>query len=199
MVGRIALAAVLLIPRLACPADIHVEVVRHGASFEVRAKAELEADVAQVWDVLTDYERLPEFIPDLRSSRVLARSSRSAVVEQEGRAQLLFFIFPISVRYGIEEFPCKSIIARATSGNLKELHGTYLLDAHDHRVTLTYNGWLTPAFDFPPLIGTMLLRNEVEKQFGAMVDEILRRKASPPRPSNAEPFPRGQCGTLPPY
>jgi hypothetical protein len=41
---------------------------------------------------------------------------------------------------------------------------------------LHYTGSLTPDFSIPPLIGTILVRNTVEKRFGAMVDEIMRRQ-----------------------
>src|SRR4051812_9981360 len=56
-------------PCLGAAAEISVEMTRHGESFEVRAMARIEANVAEVWKVLTDYERLPEFIPGLRESR----------------------------------------------------------------------------------------------------------------------------------
>jgi hypothetical protein len=36
---------------------------------------------------------------------------------------------------------------------------------------------MVPDFVVPPLIGTLVLRHTVEIQFGALVDEIVRRHA----------------------
>jgi len=44
-------------------AEIAVHTTRHGDSFEVKATAEIEADEADAWKVLTGYDRLAEFIP----------------------------------------------------------------------------------------------------------------------------------------
>ena len=49
----------------AAAATIVVESERDGEAVNIRAKADLKADVATAWRVLTDYDRYVEFIPDL--------------------------------------------------------------------------------------------------------------------------------------
>jgi ribosome-associated toxin RatA of RatAB toxin-antitoxin module len=170
--GLLALA----LPVLADAADITVEVVRRDDSFEVEAGAEIPAQVDVAWEVLTDYDRLAEFIPGMTESRVVSRAGRSVVVDQRGKAGLLFFTFPIEVRLEIEESPYGRIESRAIRGNFRELTGAYDLQVRGDRLSLRYSGRLTPDFGIPPLIGTLLVRNTVEKRFGAMVDEIKRRQ-----------------------
>jgi len=80
------------------------------------------------------------------------------------------------VRLEIEEFPYERIISRAIDGNFKEMSGSYTLEARGRRLLLRYTGSLTPEFSVPPLVGTMLVRNTMEKRFDAMVDEIVRRQ-----------------------
>jgi ribosome-associated toxin RatA of RatAB toxin-antitoxin module len=167
---------VLAIPVLCHPADISLQTTRHGDSFEVEGVAEFEAEVTLAWEVLTDYGRLSEFIPGMRSSRIVSRSNRSVVVDQSGEARLLFLSFPIQVRLEVEEFPYERIVSRAIKGNFKEFRGAYALEARGRRLLLHYTGSLTPDFSIPPLIGTILVRKTVEKRFGAMVDEIMRRQ-----------------------
>jgi hypothetical protein len=41
---------------------------------------------------------------------------------------------------------------------------------------------MVPAFRLPPLIGLPALRASVERQFGALVDEVERRNAELPAP-----------------
>jgi len=62
-----------VLPAAGETAQISVQTARHGDSFEVEATAEIEAGVAQAWKVLTDYDRLAEFIPGVHESRVLSR------------------------------------------------------------------------------------------------------------------------------
>ena len=166
----------LAFPALCHAAEISLQAARHGDSFNVEAAAEFEAEVTLAWEVLTDYDRLSEFIPGMHSSRVVSRSKRSVIVDQNGEARLLFLSYPMKVRLEIEEFPYERIVSRAIEGNFKELRGAYTLEARGRRLLLYYTGSLTPDFSIPPLIGTILVRKTVEKRFGAMVDEIIRRQ-----------------------
>jgi len=166
----------LAFPALCYPAEISLQVARHGDSFEVEAAAEFEAEVTLTWEVLTDYDRLSEFIPGMHSSRTVSRDIGRVIVDQSGDAKLLFFSFPMRVRLEIEEYPYERIFSRAIEGNFKEMFGAYTLEARGRRLLLRYTGSLTPDFGIPPLVGTMLVRNTMEKRFGAMVDEIVRRQ-----------------------
>ena len=57
---------------------VEVQAERNGALIDVRAQAIVHAPLSIVWATLTDYERLPEFIPGLETSRVLARDGPRA-------------------------------------------------------------------------------------------------------------------------
>ena len=78
-------------------AAISVEVARHGDRFDVSASAAIECDQTHAWKVLTDYERLVQFIPGMSSSRVVSRSGNSLVIDQNGEASLLFFRIPLRI------------------------------------------------------------------------------------------------------
>ncbi len=164
------------LPATSLAADISVQTTRHGDSFQVSAVAEIEADVADAWKVLTDYDRLAEFIPGLHESRVVSRDGSNVVIDQRGEASLLFFKFPMRVRLAIEEFPNERIVSNAIAGNFKELHGVYHLQAWDAGLRLRYEGRFTPDFGVPPLIGTLLVRSTVERRFSAMVREIEKTR-----------------------
>src|SRR5262245_50368574 len=80
---------------LAQAADVTVRATREGDVLLIEASAEFEADAAVTWRVLTDYDRLAEFIPNLRTSRVVARTTGEITVEQKGVARLLVFSYPV--------------------------------------------------------------------------------------------------------
>jgi carbon monoxide dehydrogenase subunit G len=158
--------------------DLWVDVDRNGASFDVRAVATVLAPIATVWQVLTDYDNLARFIPGLSRSAVQARSANRVVLEQKGEARFLVFSYPIEVRLEVLESPTGSITSRAIEGNLKRMRGRYDLREAGGAIELRYVGELEPAFELPPIIGTLAVRTMVEQQFGAMVAEIERRAAA---------------------
>ena len=170
--------AALAVSGLSQAADVTIDAIRHGESFEFEAVGEFEADLDQVWGVLTDYDRFADFIPGMQISHIVARHQRNVVVDQRGEVSLLFFTFPIRLRLAIEEYPYRRIVSRAIEGDFKEFRGVYDLEAHGRRIRLHYSGQVTPNFSVPPLISTILVRHMVEKRFSAMVDEILRRQRS---------------------
>jgi len=177
-----ALLLALAFPATNRAAEISVQTTRHGDSFEINASAEIEVSVADAWKVLTDYDRLAEFIPGMLESRVVSRDGSNVVVDQRGETSLLFLTFPMRVRLSIEEQPYVRIASIAIAGNFKELTGVYLLQAHDAGMRLRYEGKFTPDFGFPPLLGTLIVRNTAEKRFSAMVYEIEKARQRDPAP-----------------
>ncbi|HEY4661009.1 MAG TPA: SRPBCC family protein [Terriglobales bacterium] len=161
---------------LGMAAEVHVNASRHGDSFEVDATALIQVDVADAWKVVTDYDHLTEFIPGLQESKVVSRKGFNVVVDQIGEARMLFFKFPMRVRLAITEFPNGRIVADAIAGNFKQMHGIYRFEAREKGMQLRYEGSFTPDFEFPPFIGTLVVRRNLEKRFVAMVREIEKRR-----------------------
>lgn len=177
MLGKlVVLALAAAQAAAACAADdLAVDVQRKGRSFTVRAAATLEAPVAMVWEVLTDYDNLARFIPGLSRSAVQLRDANRVLLEQKGEARFLFFSYPIEVRLEVLESPRDWISSRGIGGNLKRMAGRYELSGAPAGIRLRYTGELEPDFALPPLIGTLAVRSMAEQQFAAMVAEIERR------------------------
>jgi ribosome-associated toxin RatA of RatAB toxin-antitoxin module len=180
--ARLLLLVSLLAPAPARAADIVVHVERSDGALLVEASAEFEGGIFQAWRVLTDYGRLAEFVPDVQSSRVISRDGNHVVMEQKGEARLLFVRFPIDVRLAVTEYPYERVVSRAVAGNFREMQGTYRLETGQGRVSLRYSGRLVPDFFVPPLVGTLVLRRNVEATFRALVEEMERRQAQPQKP-----------------
>ena len=164
----------------ACAAgEVSVEAARKGEFIEVRAHALIEAPIGIVWDTLTDYEKLPEFIPGLKKSRLVSRRGASVIVEQSGEARFLMFSFPIDVTLEALEFPRSSIRVRALSGNFRHFEGGYHLEPEpgSNRIALRWVGTIIPDVSLPPLIGEVVMRKRIEDQFVGMVREIERRES----------------------
>lgn len=180
---RPLLCALVLVNAPACAADVLLSVHRTGDALEVEASAEFRGTLARAWQVLTGYERYAEFIPDMQVSRVVSRDGNRVEIEQKGQARVLFVAFPIDVRLAVVEFPYDRVVSRATSGNFREMLGSYRLEEAKGRVRLHYTGRLVPEVPVPPLVGTLVFRHHIEATFQALVDEIERQQApqTPPK------------------
>lgn len=172
------LVASCVLPQPLVAEELGVEVVRHGDFITVSASADLKANSRIAWEVLTDYDHLAEFIPDIRSSRVVRRDAEGTVVEQRGEFGFLFFRQPIDVTMVVTEEPPRRIVARAIAGNMKDMEGRYELLPSEAGVKLAYFGRFVPDFFLPPLIGMPIVRRSLERRFRAMVEEIERRDAT---------------------
>ena len=163
----------------ASPEPITVEARREGDAVIVEAHARLHTDLETAWDVLTDYDRYAEFIPDLKSSRTVARSGGTVIVEQKGQVGFFLFRFPMEVTLSVTEDPRSGITSRAIAGTFREMTGTYTLVRDGEELRFSYSGRMVPDFLLPPLIGTAAVRAAVKKQFGALVKQMQTRGAAP--------------------
>lgn len=157
-----------------------VEAQRIDDLVEVRTRATILAPLSVVWSTLTDYERLPEFIPGLKRSRIVGRNGATTTVEQSGEARFLFLSVPIEVTVESTERP-PHIEVRRIAGTLRHLQGRYeteVLATDPERVQLRWVGTIAPEVGLPPLIGEAIIRLLIEEQFAGMVREIERREAA---------------------
>lgn len=161
--------------------EINVErMTENGFSFfEVNAKSFVRATPRQAWQVLTDYERLTEFVPGLVRSRVLLRNEREVTLEQESAARFLFLSQTIHLVVRLREQPFSSIEVALVSGDMKHYQARWTLAAATHHgrdgTLIGYSGALEPDFFLPPALGKQLVQSSVHKMVRAVVAEIEKR------------------------
>jgi len=181
---------VLLAPAATAAAEPEIEVRRDAGAYVVRAEVELQADRRTAWLTVTDYERLPQFVPGIRSARVLARvasgGSERLLVEQVGEFRYFWFVQPVQVWLEVTHQPPERVLARsvlpsgvgAERSTLREFEGSYLLTAVDEsRTRFVYQARFEPAQAMLPVLGTLAVRHTVAEQFRALAAEIERRAA----------------------
>lgn len=157
-------------------------VHRDGQSFfSIQASGFVLAAPQQAWRVLTDYDRLAEFVPDLLSSRLITRSAHQAVVEQRSEAGFLFISHSIHLVVRITEQPFSSIDVALVSGNMQRYTAHWQLAPATRDgmqgTLISYAGTMEPDFFVPPLVGESAVQANVRKMVAAVVKEIDRRSA----------------------
>ncbi len=183
-------------------AAAQVEVRRDAEVYSVHASAQLAAGQRIVWDTLTDYEHLGEFVPGVRRARVLEREGNRLLLEQAGIFRVLFFELPVHVRLDVLHLPYVTVIAQlatAATGagdasTLRSFTGRYRIIQGDERlppgvVRLDYDARFELSTPLAPLLGPLFgvaaVRQTMRAQFEAMLREIERRQqalAGPEQP-----------------
>ena len=176
--------------------------------YEVDATALVAAPLTRVWRVLTGYERMSEFVPDLESCKVLSRNGNEVIIEQFGVARFLFMSKAIHLIVRATEQPMSSIDIALVSGDMKHYESRWELvpSPETGGTKIVYSGKLAPNFYVPGVLGSNMIRNDIQHMMAAVVARIERRddatkragqpsvQATPavqvtPPPGNANPAP----------
>jgi carbon monoxide dehydrogenase subunit G len=177
--AALVLAGTLAAQSAIAAGQIRFETDDEGELITITASADMEVEARTVWAVISDYDNLADFIPHMRSSRVLRRDGDQVLIEQTGEFGFLFFRRPVEVRLSVAESPPRRIVAHAVGGNLQSLEGRYAIESlPGGEVRLNYSGRLVPGFDVPRFVSRMAVRSTMARQFQALVQEIVRRDLS---------------------
>lgn len=159
-------------------AEPDVSASRKGRLIDIRAEARPSVDIETAWNVLTDYDRLADFIPDMTSSRVIGIQDRFVIVEQKGQARFGMSALPVEVVLEIEELPCSAVRFRSLASNLGGMEGQWCLAPGKESVSVRYAMRLKPALSISPLIEDAVLRRDVQGRLQGVTREMGRRKAA---------------------
>jgi len=96
---------------------------------QITAKIAIPQPVELIWHVLTDYEALGQFIPNLTKSRLLEHPTGGIRLEQIGSSRLLRFNFCARVVLDLEEDFPQEIRFQMVEGDFKAFSGCWRLEA----------------------------------------------------------------------
>ncbi len=177
-------------PAHAAATATRFDVAHETAGYRVDAVVDLDAPLDVVWQTLTDYERLPRYMPGIEHVRIVSSvddGNRQLLrVEQAGEAQFLFYRRRVGVLFDIVHEPRTRIdtvaVPRpgdAKDSGVKAFRGTYVLRPRERGgAHLVYEAHIVPDFGLPPLIDVWLVRHTLRTQFEALLAEIERRRVA---------------------
>ena len=156
--------------------DSDVRVARSGGNFTVDLTMYTPVAPSVAWAVLTDFEHMSQFVPNLTSSQVIERNDTVLKVNQKGVASFGFFSTNFESIREIRLSPQSEIRAHGVGGNILRMESVMQLQAEGAGTRLNYHAEVRPGFWFPPLIGPALVKHETAEQFTAMLQEMIRRQ-----------------------
>ena len=158
--------------------DIVVHVQKDGQNIVVEVDCPVDAPRSMVWEVLTDFDRMAQFMSNLQYSGVTSRVDDVLRVHQTVQVSVGLIKLTFDNVREIELAPYREIRSRLVSGDLKASESVTRIVEVGARVHIVNTGRFTPNIWVPPYIGPALFESATRKQFGEIRKEILRRSAS---------------------
>ncbi len=182
------LATLLLGLALAWPlpgqaaATQELQVHKLGESYQVDASLLAPVPLLLAWNVLTDFDAMAAFVPNLEQSRVTERGALRVLLWQEGEAHFGPFAHRFESLRRIDLQPYSLIRSSQLHGTLRKMESVTTLTEVAGGTRITYRVELVPALSMPGFMGEAVVRHEVREQLEAIVAEMVRRQSSrPPR------------------
>jgi ribosome-associated toxin RatA of RatAB toxin-antitoxin module len=163
LAGAAAVAALgtpaLLVAEDAPGAGISVREER--GVYTVRATFEVSQPAEIAFAVLTDYEAIPRFMPNISSSVVRERAGARAVVEQEAVSRLMMFSKRVHLVLDIEEGADTLTFADRCRRSFLRYEGAWRVSEQPGRTLISYELTAQPTFDVPEFVLRRVLKREI--------------------------------------
>jgi ribosome-associated toxin RatA of RatAB toxin-antitoxin module len=176
LAGAAAVAALgtpaLLVAEDAPGAGISVREER--GVYTVRATFEVSQPAEIAFAVLTDYEAIPRFMPNISSSVVRERAGARAVVEQEAVSRLMMFSKRVHLVLDIEEGADTLTFADRCRRSFLRYEGAWRVSEQPGRTLISYELTAQPTFDVPEFV----LRRVLKRDSAEMIERLKREIAS---------------------
>lgn len=166
-------AAVTTAGREDAAPDLQVRPTDDGA-YEVSAKFRIEAPMAVVRVVLTDYEQIPRFMPGVRASRIVGRETGRVRVAQEAESRYLLFSKRVHLLLDITEEAATIRFTDNSGRSFRRYAGSWTLTADGAATAVAYELAAEPAFAVPAFV----LRKLVDRDSRAMIDGLRTEVAT---------------------
>ncbi|CAN6874233.1 unnamed protein product [Brassica oleracea] len=173
----------------------------------IRGEIWVDSDSQSVWDVLTDYERLADFIPNLVSSgRIPCPHPGRIWLEQRGLQRALYWHIEARVVLDLRECPDspngRELHFSMVDGDFKKFEGKWSVKSGIRSVgaVLSYEVNVIPRFNFPAIFLERIIRSDLPVNLRAVarqaeinykarekpsiIDALLGRASVPSTPSH---------------
>lgn len=160
LMGAIALADSAGVPRVA--------VTETDGVYHVTAGFVVDERPDVVMSVLTDYERIPQFMPDMEVSKVIERTPAGAVVEQQAVSRFMLFSKRVHLELVVSEGPGTVRFRDRSGKSFAAYEGGWTIRQHDSRTAVDYQLTAKPIFEVPALV----LKRLLKRDSGVLIDRL---------------------------
>lgn len=143
--------------------------------YQVEARFAVPQPASIVFTVLTDYEQIPRFMPDVRRSTLLEQSNGRAVVEQEANPRFMIFSRRVHLVLEVVEKPTAIQFRDRCGKSFSQYEGSWEIGPEEKGATIIYRLTAKPSFDVPEFLLKRLLRRDARQMIERLKSEIAAR------------------------
>jgi carbon monoxide dehydrogenase subunit G len=170
-------ATAFVTPAAAAPAsniDVKVQIVEE----EVRTSVSffVPAPQQRVWDVITDYERQPQYMRDTVVSKVVSRSGDTLRLVQKDQVKFGPFSIPIDTVRDVKHVEPVRTESHIVSGSFKKYDAKMELVPEPGGTRIIYRSQTVPDSVLAGFAGESTIKKATEERFRQLRAEILRRE-----------------------
>ena len=175
-VPAVVVALVLASPAMLQAAGPRVSVHKVGRVYSVAGTLAVAATDSIIWAVLTDYDDLGAFVPEMTRSVVVARDSDSTLtVEQFGETHILIFRRPTHLILRVTERPMRRLSFERVDGDFERYEGVWELAAAAESTEVHFTLVAVPDFFVPAFVGKRVLAGRGAWGLLAVASEVTCR------------------------
>lgn len=159
------------------PLDLKVERVDGidgGKAYQIASSGTVAASPAAVWRILTDYNRMADYVPDMKSARVVSRNGDKVIIDQLGAARFLFFSRDIHLVVEVHEHAPNRLEVNLVDGDMKIYRCSWELTAAGAGTRVSYNATIEPKFYVPGLVEAGLVHRDIARMMAAVLVRLDR-------------------------
>lgn len=159
-----------------------VNFQQQGTRLLVSGELTVAVHPATAWAVLTDYERVPEFVPGMRVSRIIEKTDSTRVLEQQGEmtANNMRMYYLGTLR--VTEEPSSKLSIQFLSGTFRNMLGQWTLEGKSAPVKLSYQLDYDTGTPYPSPVMIGMLQQQVIHWVTSLAAEMERRPPPKPEP-----------------
>lgn len=154
-----------------------VAVTERDGIYQVEATFSVPQAPAVATAVLMDFERIPAYVPDMKTSIIIERNEHGPVVEQEAIAKFMMFSKRVHLILQVIE-EAGTIRFRDKCGSSFALYeGAWIVKAAARGTTITYRLSAKPSFDVPSFLLKRLMKRDAAELIASITNQIATRTA----------------------
>ena len=130
----------------------------------------------KAYAMLTDYGRLPEFIPGLEESRAEPISRNEVRVLQVGEVPVLIFHVRMESLLDMEETPNRKVVFRQVRGDFASFGGEWDFSGLEGGALVSYKAEMSFKPYVPLVLAQSILDEDLKEKFEAISREAASHK-----------------------
>ena len=160
------------------PTGTWVAVMRRGEIFTIDAVIVVPVALRDAWEVLTDFDGMTSFVPNLTLSRVVSRAGDNLRVEQRGRLKWGLVDEPYEATRDVQLTPTETIRSSSVEGARPPEQGLTRLKEVPSGTEMWHHSDLAMVSWMPDAVSQRFLERVMNARYEAIAAEMVRRRGS---------------------